>query len=156
VAEAPRRARCPYVVGGFVRDLLLGSPVKRLCLVVEGDAIVLPRLWRGNTAVEMTAHVPALERHNGFFYIRMVTHLILSPPAGTKTPGLCNCETPVFWLMTGRRDFNNQIPWQSAWTGSTGGLRMNHGLNDSGTTWCRVLPCPLFQDDPTRLFRRPR
>ena len=32
-----------YVVGGFVRDLLLGSPILDLDLVVEGDAIALAR-----------------------------------------------------------------------------------------------------------------
>jgi hypothetical protein len=30
-----------YVVGGFVRDLLLGKPVKDLDVIVEGDAIKL-------------------------------------------------------------------------------------------------------------------
>jgi tRNA nucleotidyltransferase (CCA-adding enzyme) len=30
-----------YVVGGFVRDLLLGRPVKDLDVIVEGDAVKL-------------------------------------------------------------------------------------------------------------------
>lgn len=39
--EANAQGASLYFVGGFVRDLLLGQPVKDLDLVVEGDAIAL-------------------------------------------------------------------------------------------------------------------
>lgn len=44
VAEAEKQNDSIYVVGGFVRDLLLGRPNLDLDLVVEGDAIALGRL----------------------------------------------------------------------------------------------------------------
>jgi tRNA nucleotidyltransferase (CCA-adding enzyme) len=40
---AAQRDSALYIVGGFVRDLLLGSPTFDLDLVVEGDAIALAR-----------------------------------------------------------------------------------------------------------------
>ena len=52
VAEAAHEQRAAlYIVGGFVRDLLLERPSQDFDLVVEGDAIALARqlagtLWR--------------------------------------------------------------------------------------------------------------
>ncbi len=44
VADTAAARRLPlYLVGGFVRDLLLGSPAIDFDLVVEGDAISLAR-----------------------------------------------------------------------------------------------------------------
>ncbi len=45
-----------YVVGGFVRDLLLGIPTLDLDLVVEGDAIALAKRLRKKTGGRVTSH----------------------------------------------------------------------------------------------------
>lgn len=45
-----------YVVGGFVRDLLLGEPNHDLDLVVEGDAIALVRAIRDAYGGDMRSH----------------------------------------------------------------------------------------------------
>ncbi len=46
-----------YVVGGFVRDLLLGTPSLDLDLVVEGDAIALARRLQKKVGGRVTSHV---------------------------------------------------------------------------------------------------
>ncbi len=46
-----------YVVGGFVRDLLLGTPTLDLDLVVEGDAIALARRLQKRVGGRVTSHV---------------------------------------------------------------------------------------------------
>ncbi|MBC8248220.1 MAG: CBS domain-containing protein [Anaerolineales bacterium] len=46
-----------YVVGGFVRDLLLGIPTLDLDLVVEGDAIALARRLQKSVGGRVTSHV---------------------------------------------------------------------------------------------------
>jgi tRNA nucleotidyltransferase (CCA-adding enzyme) len=45
-----------YVVGGFVRDLLLGTPTLDLDLVVEGDAIALAKRLRKKAGGRVTSH----------------------------------------------------------------------------------------------------
>jgi tRNA nucleotidyltransferase (CCA-adding enzyme) len=45
-----------YVVGGFVRDLLLGTPTLDLDLVVEGDAIALAKRLRKKVGGRVTSH----------------------------------------------------------------------------------------------------
>jgi len=45
-----------YIVGGFVRDLLLGQPTHDLDLVVEGDAIALVQAIRATYGGDMRSH----------------------------------------------------------------------------------------------------
>ncbi len=45
-----------YVVGGFVRDLLLGTPTLDIDFVVEGDAVALTRALRRKFGGEMRSH----------------------------------------------------------------------------------------------------
>jgi len=45
-----------YIVGGFVRDLLLGQPTHDLDLVVEGDAIALVESIRATYGGDMRSH----------------------------------------------------------------------------------------------------
>jgi tRNA nucleotidyltransferase (CCA-adding enzyme) len=46
----------PYFVGGLVRDLLLGSPIVDVDMVIEGDAIALARRLAEGLGGRMTAH----------------------------------------------------------------------------------------------------
>ncbi len=46
-----------YVVGGFVRDLLLGTPTLDLDLVVEGNAIALAKRLQKRVGGRVTSHV---------------------------------------------------------------------------------------------------
>ncbi|MEW6094223.1 MAG: hypothetical protein AB1531_09690, partial [Chloroflexota bacterium] len=57
VADEAAARRMPlYLVGGFVRDLLLGRPATDFDLVVEGDAIILARALAAKYGGRVTAH----------------------------------------------------------------------------------------------------
>lgn len=76
-----------YVVGGFVRDLLLGTPTLDLDLVVEGDAIALAR--------ELARQLKARVRSHSRFGTAKV---ILGGTAGTSLP-------PALDFVTARTEF---------------------------------------------------
>ena len=76
-----------YVVGGFVRDLLLGMPTLDLDLVVEGDAIAL--------AKELAKQLKGRVRGHGRFGTAKV---ILGGTAGTNLP-------PSLDFVTARTEF---------------------------------------------------
>src|SRR5689334_6162231 len=54
--EAARRNLPAYIVGGFVRDLLLGNPGMDFDIVVAGDAIALARALAKKHGGKVTAH----------------------------------------------------------------------------------------------------
>ena len=57
VAEAAAELELPlYVVGGFVRDLILGKPGSDLDLVVEGKAEALARALSSRHGGKVTVH----------------------------------------------------------------------------------------------------
>jgi tRNA nucleotidyltransferase (CCA-adding enzyme) len=76
-----------YVVGGFVRDLLLGQPTLDLDLVVEGDAIALAR--------ELAKQLKGRVRSHARFGTAKV---ILGGTAGTNLP-------PSLDFVTARTEF---------------------------------------------------
>lgn len=55
-AEAASLGSPLYVVGGFVRDLLLGRPTTDLDLVIEGDAVALARALAAKYGGKVTVH----------------------------------------------------------------------------------------------------
>jgi tRNA nucleotidyltransferase (CCA-adding enzyme) len=57
-AEAETQRMPLYIIGGFVRDLLLGRPSVDFDLVVEGDAITLAHGLSEKYGGEVTSHVP--------------------------------------------------------------------------------------------------
>ena len=54
--EAGRQGERVYIVGGIVRDLLLGCPNVDLDLVVEGDAVKLAKRMAETSEVRLLAH----------------------------------------------------------------------------------------------------
>lgn len=57
IADRAHRRRLPvYVVGGFVRDLLLNRPSQDFDIVVEGDAIALARALERELGGRVTSH----------------------------------------------------------------------------------------------------
>src|SRR5215216_3612090 len=56
VEEATQRDLPLYVVGGAVRDLVLGRPLNDFDLIVEGDAIALARSLAAQHDGRVTAH----------------------------------------------------------------------------------------------------
>ena len=160
VADAAGSRQVPlYLVGGFVRDLLLDRPAADFDLVVEGDAIALAKAVAAQYGGQVTAHVrfgtaqlflPDPDRHPlDFISTRSETY---KHPGALPTvkPGRLSDDLA-------RRDF----------TINTLALRIDGdhwgelhddlgGLADLRRGLVRVLHPQSFQDDPTRLFRAVR
>ena len=150
-----------YIVGGFVRDLLLGRPGLDFDLVVVGDAIGLARALAARQGGTVT-------NHSKFKTAQWF------PPPGAGMPGFVDFITaraeeykhpaalPTVKPGTliddlRRRDF----------TINTLALRLDGhhygelsdemgGLEDLQAGILRTLHSQSFQDDPTRLFRMVR
>jgi len=162
-----------YIVGGFVRDLLLGHPSLDFDLVVEGNAIALARSLASKFGGKITTHekfktakwhirelgigdresnsdprIPNLD----FLDLISARSEIYKHPAALPTVKLGTIHDDIF-----RRDF----------TINTLTIRLdgNHfgqlhdelrGLDDLQKGLIRVLHSHSFVDDPTRMFRAVR
>jgi tRNA nucleotidyltransferase (CCA-adding enzyme) len=160
VADMAAIRRLPlYLVGGFVRDLLLGCPAADFDLVVEGDAISFARALAAQYGGKVTAHLPfgtaqwfppISDRHAlDFISTRSETykHTAALP---TVSPGTLTDDLV-------RRDFTINTLALRLDGEHWGELRDDlGGLNDLKRGLVRVLHPESFQDDPTRLFRAAR
>jgi tRNA nucleotidyltransferase (CCA-adding enzyme) len=152
-----------YAVGGFVRDLLLGSPTLDIDLVVEGDAIALAR----RLAKQLRARV----RSHGRFGTSKV---ILGGTAGTSLP-------PSLDFVTARTEFYQhptalpeverssikQDLYRRDFTINTMAICLDRdrygqlidfygGERDLNDKLIRVLHNLSFVEDPTRILRAVR
>ena len=157
VAEMAAIRQLPlYLVGGFVRDLLLGSPATDFDLVVEGDAIPLAKALAVQHGGRVTAHVrfgtaqwflPDSDHHAlDFISTRSETY---KHPAALPTvkPGTLADDLA-------RRDFSINTLALRLDGKHWGELRDDlGGLDDLKQGLVRVLHPASFMDDPTRLFR---
>jgi tRNA nucleotidyltransferase (CCA-adding enzyme) len=160
VAEAAAARQMPlYLVGGFVRDLLLGNPATDFDLVVEGDAIALARALAVQYGGRVTAHVrfgtaqwfpPGFDqRALDFISTRSETYKY---PAALPTvkPGTLTDDLV-------RRDFTINTLALRLDGEHWGELRDDlGGLEDLNRGLVRVLHPKSFVDDPTRLYRAVR
>ena len=145
-----------YLVGGFVRDLLLKQPSLDIDIVVEGDAIrvaeAMRNRWNGTvhvhpqfgtaTVTPANQHLPKID----FVTARRETYE--SPGAlpivayGTITDDLC------------RRDFSINALAMRLDTKAFGTIvDKTGGIGDLESGTIRVLHKRSFVDDPTRIFR---
>jgi tRNA nucleotidyltransferase (CCA-adding enzyme) len=147
-----------YLVGGPVRDCLLGRSVIDLDLAIEGDAIDLARAWATEAGGTLTAHT------------RFGTAKWLSPDrarsidlAMTRTetyarPGALPAVTRGT-LATDliRRDFTvNALALRLDGDHFGELIDLHGGERDLQAGVIRVLHARSFIDDPTRLFRAAR
>jgi tRNA nucleotidyltransferase (CCA-adding enzyme) len=160
VAGAAAMQQVPlYLVGGFVRDLLLGMPATDFDLVVEGDAIALAKALAAQNGGQVTAHIrfgtaqwflPDSEGHAlDFISTRSETYHHPGALPSVKPGRLAD--------DLARRDFTiNTLALRI--DGEHWGELQNelNGLNDLNQGLVRVLHPQSFQDDPTRLFRAVR
>ena len=160
VADAAAARQMPlYLVGGFVRDLLLGQTATDFDLVVEGDAIALARALAEQFGGRVTAHArfgtaqwfqPDSVHHAvDFISTRSETYKHAAALPTVKPGGLTD--------DLARRDFTiNTLALRldgSHW----GELRDDlGGLEDLKRGLVRILHSRSFLDDPTRLFRAVR
>jgi tRNA nucleotidyltransferase (CCA-adding enzyme) len=160
VAEAAANRHLPiYLVGGFVRDMLLGCPATDFDLVIEGDAVSLARALAAKYGGRITTHASFgtarwfLPEPDGYAldFISSRSETYRHPAAlPTVEPG--NLVDDLR-----RRDFTiNTLALRldgSHW----GELRDDLGaLDDLRQGRLRVIHQQSFQDDPTRLFRAVR
>ena len=144
-----------FLVGGPVRDALLGLRVKDLDFVVEGDAVALARELAAETGWDLVVHqrfgTATLARDAD--RVDLVTARRESYPA----PGALPEVVPgTISDDLARRDFSiNSMAMPIE--GSGGEMLDPHGgRDDLSKKQVRILHPLSFVDDPTRLFRAVR
>ncbi|MBF0331453.1 MAG: CCA tRNA nucleotidyltransferase [Candidatus Omnitrophica bacterium] len=146
-----------YLVGGMVRDLLLGMQSTDIDIVVEGDACIVARHWADKLGAELSLHekfrTAALTFKDGLI-IDVVTARRETYARGGALPDIVPSSLKDDIL---RRDFKIN--------GMALGLNVNDfgilydhagGLKDLEAKLIRVLHSGSFVDDPTRILRAAR
>ena len=148
-----------YVVGGFVRDLLLGTPVNDMDVIVEGDAIKL-----GNKLVDVYGGklTPHFKFHTAIWHlpetwnlIPDTVDLITARKESYNRPGALPSVAPAtMGDDLHRRDFTiNAMALRLDGEGLGEILDPLEGQTDLGRGTIRALNPKSFLDDPTRIFR---
>ena len=151
--EAGRLGQRTYLVGGVVRDLLLGYPNFDLDLVIEGDAIGLARQITKTGAIKLVTHprFGTAKLSCGDFTLDMATarrETYARPGAlPTVMPGALSDD--LF-----RRDFSINAMAISLASSDYGELIDPYqGKSDLEHGSIRVLHTESFRDDATRILR---
>ena len=156
-----------YIVGGFVRDLLLGKPINDLDIIVEGDAIKLGEALVKKYSGKLTSHhkfhtaiwhVPSTfdpSTGSGQRLRPSTLDLITARKETYSQPGALPTVTPsTIEDDLRRRDFTiNAMAIRI--DGDHFGELLNplNGQDDLQNGIVRVLHPRSFVDDPTRIFR---
>jgi tRNA nucleotidyltransferase (CCA-adding enzyme) len=160
-AEAYEQRAALFIVGGFVRDLVLNHPSLDFDLVVEGDAIDLAKALAKKHGGRVTTHRRfgtskwLLEPET--FSLESIDLVTARTEFYTHPTALPTVERSSIKLDLHRRDF----------TLNTLALRLDGphfgdlydywgGLNDLRQGIIRVLHSLSFVDDPTRMLRAVR
>jgi tRNA nucleotidyltransferase (CCA-adding enzyme) len=165
INEATERALPLYVVGGSVRDLVLGRPLNDLDLIVEGDAIALGRTLAKKYGGGVTAHtkfgtakwfLPGnltsdIGSHDTLDLISARSETY-KHPAALPTVTFGHIEDDLR-----RRDFTINAMAVQLDGSHFGELRDDlNGIDDLQKGMIRVLYPGSFLDDPTRMYRAVR
>ena len=147
-------ARSVYVVGGFVRDLLIGRENLDIDIVVEGDAVdfayQLAKVWEGKAQAHHRFKTATITRLDGlkldFVSARNETY---------PSPGaLPSVEYGTIVADLQRRDFSINALAMRLQPDTFGELvDCTGGLRDLRAGCIRTLHERSFIDDPTRIFR---
>ncbi len=159
---AAERAQPIHLVGGPVRDLLLGRALRDLDLLVEGDARALAEaVVRAHPEIGLR-----LESHARFGTLRLASAEAELDVAGTRReryerPGaLPEVESGSLEEDVGRRDFSVNalvLPLDAAAPSrACEVVDLVGGIPDLAAGRLRVLHGRSFHDDPTRAFRGAR
>ena len=160
--QATERGLALYIVGGSVRDLMLGRPINDIDLTVEGDAIRLARVLAHRYGGGVTAHTKFGTAK--WFLPRDLTndHATLDlisarsesyqQPAALPTVQFGTIEDDLR-----RRDFTINAIAVRLDSSHFGELRDDlNGMEDLHKKVIRVLHPRSFIDDPTRMYRAVR
>ena len=163
--EATQRGIPLFIVGGAVRDLVLGRSINDFDLTVEGDAIGLARALAAKHGGGVTAHarfgtakwflpknlVPDTGPHDTLDLISARSE-IYREPAALPTVQLGTIEDDLR-----RRDFTINAMAIRLDGANFGELRdALNGMDDLQKRVIRVLHSRSFVDDPTRMYRAVR
>jgi tRNA nucleotidyltransferase (CCA-adding enzyme) len=143
-----------YLVGGYVRDVLLKIPDYDIDISVEGDAVALAALLAGqlNTSIQThQAFGTAILDLDAGLHLDFVT----ARKERYEMPGaLPTVEPGTIQDDMARRDFTiNALAVHLLPEGPGGLLDPHDGLLDLHAHLIRVLHDGSFIDDPTRIFR---
>jgi len=150
-----------YLVGGFVRDLLLGSPVNDLDVIVEGDAIQLGYALVKKYGGKLTPHH---KFNTAIWHVTPDTStldtidLITARTETYARPGALPTVKPsTIEDDLRRRDFTiNAMAVRMDGDHFGELLDPLNGQADLENKLIRVLHPRSFMDDPTRIFRSVR
>jgi tRNA nucleotidyltransferase (CCA-adding enzyme) len=164
-----------YIVGGFVRDLILERPSQDFDLVVEGDAIALARQLQENYGGRLTTHARFGTAKWMIANIRdKLARALKQPERASDLPeflDLISARTEFYThptaLPTVERGSIKLDLHRRDFTINTLALRLDGkhygelqdywgGLNDLKEGLVRVLHPLSFVDDPTRMLRAVR
>lgn len=168
-AEGDRVGMNVFLVGGFVRDLLLGARNYDLDLVVEGDAISFGKELRNKTGGTLVEHRKfgtatlveewprwlgkSIHPDNKFkIDIATARKEVYERPAALPKVTFASLKEDLY-----RRDFTSNAMAINI-NGSTFGVFVDlfEGRRDLEKGVIRVLHDRSFMDDPTRIFRAVR
>jgi tRNA nucleotidyltransferase (CCA-adding enzyme) len=144
-----------YLVGGFVRDLLLHQPVNDLDVIVEGDAIRLGRMLVQQYGGRLTLHAPF---HTAIWHLPdsdETLDLITARSETYEFSGALPSVTPsTIEDDLRRRDFTiNALAVRVDGTRFGELLDPLDGQSDLQRGVIRALHPRSFVDDPTRILR---
>jgi tRNA nucleotidyltransferase (CCA-adding enzyme) len=151
--EAGRQGQRVYLVGGIVRDLLLGYPNVDLDLVVEGDAVKLAKRIAETSEVRLLAHHRFGTAKLG--YRNFTADLATARKETYPRPGALPVVAPGNLkddLI--RRDFSVNAMAISLSADDYGALvDLYEGRSDLEHGLIRILHSNSFKDDATRILR---
>jgi len=144
-----------YVVGGFVRDLLLNRPTGDLDLVVEGDVSLFCQRLVAHFGGRIVAaherfHTATVELSDG----RRLDVARARAERYAHPAALPEVRPATIWEDLSRRDFSINalaLPLNPASFGQV--MEVQGGRNDLRAGRVRVLHPRSFVDDPTRILR---
>lgn len=156
-AEADRLGVRAYLVGGVVRDLMLGQSSADIDIVIEGDGIAFARKLAEKFKVEALVHerfrTAALTLKDG-----MVLDVVTARRETYAAPGaLPDVVAATMKEDILRRDFTVNALAAGLNADDFGVLRDDvHGTEDLEAKLIRVMHEQSFIDDPTRILRAAR
>jgi len=154
--QAAKQGQRVYLVGGVVRDLLLGYPNFDLDLVVEGDAVKLAQQVAETSQAKLLAHHRFGTAKLG--YENFTLDLATARKETYAKPGALPAVTPgTLKDDLIRRDFSINAMAISLAANDYGELVDPYqGKNDLEHCLIRILHPESFSDDATRILRAVR